>query len=142
MNTSNTLDIPGAPASDRPESTIHSVYGMLKNSILIAVREPVLLKLSIVGFVLVALYSALFFLGILAFPNLSGHPCHTLDEFNAFYYDIAKDSRRLFWFIICVLPFQFLGTFLTNFVLMPSPSPQFGTALRDHPDFRASSSLG
>jgi hypothetical protein len=109
---------------------------MLKNSILIAVREPVLLKLSIVGFVLVALYSALFFLGILVFPNLSGHPCHTLDEFNTFYYDIAKNSKRLFWFIICVLPFQFLGTFLTNFVLMAQDSEIVRVWNGQKPDFK------
>ena len=109
---------------------------MLKNSMLIAVREPVLLKLAIVGFVLIAVYSALFFLGLLAFPNLSGHPCHTLDEFNAFYYDIAKDSRRLFWFIICVLPFQFLGTFLTNFILMTLDSEIVRAWNGQKPDFK------
>ena len=79
MITSDTM-IADAPASVKSESTFASVGRMLKNSILIAVREPVLLKLSIIGFVLVALYSAFFFLGILAFPNLSGHPCHTLDD--------------------------------------------------------------
>ena len=118
------------------KSTVRSVYGMLKNSMLIAVREPVLLKLAIVGFVLIAVYSALFFLGLLAFPNLSGHPCHTLDEFNAFYYDIAKDSKRLFWFIICVLPFQFLGTFLTNFILMTLDSEIVRAWNGQKPDFK------
>ena len=135
MTNSNTIDITGAPAPAKSESIVRSVYGMLKNSMLIAVREPVLLKLSIVGFVLVALYSALFFLGILAFPNLSGQPCHTLDEFNSFYYDIAKDSRRLFWFSICELPFQFLGTFLTNFVLMAQDSEIVRVWNGQKPDF-------
>ena len=63
MTNSNTFDIADAPASAKSESTFASVSRMLKNSMLIAVREPVLLKLSIVGFALVALYSAFFLLG-------------------------------------------------------------------------------
>lgn len=119
MNISDAM-IAGAPVSvsARSESTFASVLRMLKNAVLISVRDSVLLKLAIVGFVLVALYSVLFFLGILAFPHLSGHPCDTLDELNAFYADVAKNGKRLFWFIMYILPFQFFGTFLTNLMLM------------------------
>ena len=134
--TAETIITTTSNTTPNSKSTVRSVYGMLKNSMLIAVREPVLLKLAIVGFVLIAVYSALFFLGLLAFPNLSGHPCHTLDEFNAFYYDIAKDSKRLFWFIICVLPFQFLGTFLTNFILMTLDSEIVRAWNGQKPDFK------
>ena len=134
--TAETIISTTSNTTPNSKSTVRSVYGMLKNSMLIAVREPVLLKLAIVGFVLIAVYSALFFLGLLAFPNLSGHPCHTLDEFNAFYYDIAKDSKRLFWFIICVLPFQFLGTFLTNFILMTLDSEIVRAWNGQKPDFK------
>ena len=134
--TAETIIPTTSNTTPNSKSTVRSVYGMLKNSMLIAVREPVLLKLAIVGFVLIAVYSALFFLGLLAFPNLSGHPCHTLDEFNAFYYDIAKDSKRLFWFIICVLPFQFLGTFLTNFILMTLDSEIVRAWNGQKPDFK------
>ena len=132
MITSDTII---ADASAKSESTFASVSRMLKNSMLIAVREPVLLKLSIVGFALVALYSAFFFLGFLAFPNLSGQPCHTLDEINAFYTDILKDGKRLFWFILCVLPFQFLGTFLTNIILMAMDSEIVRVWNGQKPDF-------
>ena len=132
MITSDTII---ADASAKSESTFASVSRMLKNSMLIAVREPVLLKLSIVGFALVALYSAFFLLGFLAFPNLSGQPCHTLDEINAFYTDILKDGKRLFWFILCVLPFQFLGTFLTNIILMAMDSEIVRVWNGQKPDF-------
>ena len=133
MITSDTII---ADASAKSESTFASVSRMLKNSMLIAVREPVLLKLSIVGFALVALYSAFFLLGFLAFPNLSGQPCHTLDEINAFYTDILKDGKRLFWFILCVLPFQFLGTFLTNIILMAMDSEIVRVWNGQKPDFK------
>ena len=117
MITSDILTV-GAPAPAKSESTLASVRRMLKNAILISVRDSVLLKLAIVGFVLVALYSALFSLGILVFPHLSGHPCNTLNDLNAFYADLPKDGRRLFWFIMYILPFQLFGTFLTNLMLM------------------------
>ena len=41
MNTSNIIDIADAPASAKPDSAVYSVRRMLKNALLIAVRDSV-----------------------------------------------------------------------------------------------------
>ncbi len=112
MTTSNAIDIAGAPAPAKSESSIESVRRMLKNSLLISVRDSVLLKLATVDLLLVVFYIGLFLCGFLLYPALMGQPCHTKDEFNAFYNQYKGIT------IVVALIIQFLGTFLTNFLLL------------------------
>ena len=112
MNTSNTIDIADAPASATSESSVASVRRMLKNSLLISIRDSVLLNLAIVDLLLVVFYIGLFFGALYLYPVLMGQPCHTHEEFNAFYnqYKITSFSVALI--------LQFIGTLFTNFLLL------------------------
>ena len=121
MNTSNTFDISDVPApvkseSVKSESTIASVRRMLKNAILISVRDSVLLKLAIVGFVLVALCFVLFLSGCIIYPHLIGHPCDSQEEYHVFYTDLLHRAPILF--SAAVFPLMFIGTFIMNFLLL------------------------
>ena len=113
MNTSNTIDIAGAPASAKSESSVASVRRMLKNSLLISIRDSVLLKLATVDLLLVGFYIGTFIGGFLLYPALKGQPCHTIEEINAFY-----NQHKSVWLIVIPLGLQFIGTFLTNFLLL------------------------
>ena len=118
MNTSDTM-IADAPASVKSESSIASVRRMLKNSLLISVRDSVLLKLATVDLLLVIFYIGLFLSGIYLIPALAGEPCHTTEEFNAFYNQWKDKGTGMFFTILAAALFiQFIGTFLTNFLLL------------------------
>ena len=112
MITSDTMTA-DAPASVNSESSIASVRRMLKNSLLISVRDSVLLKLATVDLLLVVFYMGLFLGGLFLIPALMGQPCHTQKEFNAFY---NQQGHKVILFAVA-LTLQFFGTFLTNFLL-------------------------
>jgi len=113
MNTSDTL-INDASASVKPESSIASVRRMLKNSLLISIRDSVLLNLASVNLLLQIFYIGLFLGGLFLIPALMGQPCHTQKEFNAFYNQL---EHKVILFVVA-LTLQFFGTFLTNFLLL------------------------
>ncbi|MBR4717034.1 MAG: hypothetical protein IKP09_03145 [Lentisphaeria bacterium] len=114
MTTSNTIDIAGAPASVKSESSVASVRRMLKNSLLISIRDSVLLKLATVDLLLVVFYIGLFLGGFFLYPALMGQPCHTQKEFNAFY----NQQEHKAILLAVALTIQFLGTLFTNFLLL------------------------
>ena len=114
MNNSNTFDVVDAPAPVKSDSSIASVRRMLKNSLLIAIRDSVLLKLATVDLLLVVFYMGLFLGGLFLIPTLMGEPCHTQKEFNAFYNQL---EHKVILFVVALL-LQFIGTFLTNFLLL------------------------
>ena len=72
MTTSNTIDIADAPAFVKSESSIASVRRMLKNSLLISIRDSVLLKLATVDLLLVVFCIGLFLCGLYFVPALMG----------------------------------------------------------------------
>lgn len=111
MITSDTM-IADASASVKSESSIASVRRMLKNALLISVRDSVLLNLAAVDLLLVVFYIGLFFGALYLYPVLMGQPCHTQEEFNAFY-----NQYKITSFIVALI-LQFIGTFLTNFLLL------------------------
>ena len=111
MITSDTITA-DAPASVKSESSIASVRRMLKNALLISIRDSVLLKLATVDLLLVVFYIGLFFGALYLYPVLMGQPCHTQEEFNAFY-----NQYKITSFIVALI-LQFIGTFLTNFLLL------------------------
>ena len=115
MITSDTITA-DAPASAKSESSLDSVRRMLKNALMISVRDSVLLKLATVDLMLVMFYIGTFLCGLYLFPALMGQPCHTKEEFNAFYQQYRAIS------ITVALILQFIGTFLTNFLLLPVDS--------------------
>ena len=110
MTTSNTID--NAPAEVKSESSIASVRRMLKNSLLISIRDSVLLNLAIVDLLLLVFYIGLFLGGLCLAPALMGQPCNSKEEFNAFYQQYKGIT------IVVALILQFIGTFLTNFLLL------------------------
>ena len=114
MTTSNTIDIAGAPASVKSESSVASVRRMLKNSLLISIRDSVLLKLATVDLLLVVFYIGLFLGGFFLYPALMGQPCHTQKEFNAFY----NQQEHKAILLAVALTIQVLGTLFTNFLLL------------------------
>ena len=114
MTASNTIDIAGAPAPVKSESSVASVRRMLKNSLLISVRDSVLLKLATVDLLLVVLYIGLFLGGFFLYPALMGQPCRTQEEFNAFY----NQQEHKAILLAVALTIQFLGTLFTNFLLL------------------------
>ena len=121
MNTSNTIDIADAPAPVNSESSITSVRRMLKNSLLISIRDSVLLNLAAVDLLLVIFYIGLFLGGLYLVPALVGEPCHTTEELNSFYNQHVREEMS--WIGVSVLFavalfLQFIGTFLTNFLLL------------------------
>ena len=95
------------------ESPVSSVRRMLKNALLIAVRDSVLLNLAAVDLLLIVAYIGSFIGGFLLFPALAGEPCHSIEEINAFY-----NQHKSIWLIIIALGLQFFGTFLTNYLLL------------------------
>ena len=113
MITSDTMTA-GAPASVKSESSVASVRRMLKNSLLISVRDSVLLKLATVDLLLVVFYIGLFLGGFFLYPALMGQPCHTQKEFNAFY----NQQEHKAILLAVALTIQFLGTLFTNFLLL------------------------
>ena len=113
MITSDTL-INSAPEPVKSESSIASVRRMLKNSLLISIRDSVLLKLATVDLLLVVFYIGLFLSGIYLIPALAGEPCHTQEEFNAFY----NQQEHKAILLAVALTIQFLGTLFTNFLLL------------------------
>ena len=113
MITSDTM-IADAPAPVKSESSIASVRRMLKNALLISVRDSVLLKLATVDLLLVIFYIGLFLGGFFLYPALVVQPCHTQAEFNAFYNQQGHKAIL----IVVALTLQFIGTFLTNFLLL------------------------
>ena len=113
MNTSDTL-INDAPASVKSESSVASVRRMLKNSLLISIRDSVLLNLAAVDLLLVIFYIGLFLGGFFLYPALMGQPCHTQKEFNAFY----NQQEHKAILLAVALTIQFLGTLFTNFLLL------------------------
>ena len=114
MTASNTIDIAGAPAPVKSESSVASVRRMLKNSLLISVRDSVLLKLATVDLLLVVFYIGLFLGGFFLYPALMGQPCRTQEEFNAFY----NQQEHKAILLAVALTIQFLGTLFTNFLLL------------------------
>ena len=113
MITSDTMTA-GAPAPVKSESSFASVRRMLKNSLMISIRDSVLLNLAAVDLLLVVFYIGLFLGGLFVFPALMGQPCHTQKEFNAFYNQL---EHKVILFVVA-LTLQFFGTFLTNFLLL------------------------
>ena len=117
MITSDTIDIVDAPASVKSgstESSIVSVRRMLKNSLLISIRDSVLLRLATVDLLLVVFYMGLFLGGLFLIPALMGEPCQTQKEFNEFYNQQGHKAIL----IVAALILQFFGTFLTNYLLL------------------------
>ena len=118
MIISDTL-IADTPASANSESSIASVRRMLKNSLLISIRDSVLLKLAAVDLLLVIFYIGLFLGGLYLVPALAGEPCHTTEEFNAFYNQYRDKGIGMFFVVLSVALFlQFIGTLFTNFLLL------------------------
>lgn len=95
------------------ESPVSSVRRMLKNALLIAVHDSVLLNLAAVDLLLIVFYIGTFIGGFLLFPALAGEPCHSIEEINAFY-----NQHKSIWLIVIALGLQFFGTFLTNYLLL------------------------
>lgn len=121
MNTSDTFDAVGAPASVKPESSIASVRRMLKNSLLISIRDSVLLKLATVDLLLVVFYIGLLLGGLYLIPALAGEPCHTTEELNAFY-NHHVHLGGMHWITVVILiaivyAINFPYTLFTNFLL-------------------------
>ena len=69
----------------KPDSAVGSVRRMLKNALLIAVRDSVLLKLATVDLLLVVFSIGIILGSLYLIPALAGEPCHTTEELNAFY---------------------------------------------------------
>ena len=111
MITSDTM-IADASAPVKPESSVASVSRMLKNALMISVRDSVLLKLATVDLLLVVFYIGTFLSGLFIVPALMGQPCHTQEEFNVFYNQYKGIT------IVVALIIQFLGTLFTNFLLL------------------------
>ena len=120
MNTSNTIDIAGTPVPAKPDSSIASVSRMLKNSLLISIRDSVLLKLAAVDLLLVVFYIGLLLGALYLIPALAGEPCHTTEELNAFYNHHIHLGMH--WISVCILfaiayAINFPYTLFTNFLL-------------------------
>ena len=119
MITSDTVTA-GAPASTKSESSIASVRRMLKNSLLISVRDSVLLNLATVDLLLVVFYIGLFLGVFYLSPTLAGEPCHTTEELNTFYnhhVHLGMHWISVFILIAIVYAIQFPYTLFTNFLL-------------------------
>lgn len=113
MITSDTM-IADAPAPVKSESTVSSVSRMLKNSLLISIRDSVLLNLASVNLLLQVFYIGLFLGGFFLYPALMGQPCRTQEEFNAFY----NQQEHKAILLAVTLTIQFFGTFISNFLLL------------------------
>lgn len=113
MITSDTM-IVDASASVKSESSIASVRRMLKNALMISVRDSVLLNLASVNLMLQVFYIGLFLGGFFLYPALMGQPCRTHEEFNAFY----NQQEHKVILLAVALTIQFFGTFISNFLLL------------------------
>jgi hypothetical protein len=92
---------------------------MLKNALLISVRDSVLLNLATVDLLFVVFYIGLFLGGLYLVPALAGEPCYTTEELNAFYNQYRDKGIGMFFVVLSVALFlQFLGTLFTNFLLL------------------------
>ena len=112
-----------APASAKSESSFASVRRMLKNSLLISVRDSVLMKLAIVFVVVIALFYTLFFIGCVIYPHLIGHPCHTQEEYHAFYQGLfGRNYFTVGMLMACMYVFQAIVTFIMNFLMLAMDS--------------------
>jgi len=121
MNTSDTIDAVDAPASVKPESSIASVRRMLKNSLLISIRDSMLLNLAAVDLLLVIFYIGMLLGVIYLIPALAGEPCHTTEELNAFYNQHVH-LGGMHWITVVILiaivyAINFPYTLFTNFLL-------------------------
>ena len=114
MITSDTIDIVDAPASAKSESSVASVRRMLKNSLMISIRDSVLLNLAAVDLLLVVFLIGLIVVGLYLFPALTGQSCRTHEEFNAFY----NQQEHKVILLAVALTIQFFGTFISNFLLL------------------------
>ena len=120
MTNSNTLNIADVPAPVKSESSVASVRRMLKNSLLISIRDSVLLKLATVDLLLVVFYIGLLLGALYLIPALAGEPCHTTEELNAFYHHHIHLGMH--WISVCILfaiayAINFPYTLFTNFLL-------------------------
>ena len=106
--------IADVPASVKPESTVSSVSRMLKNALMISVRDSVLLNLASVNLLLQVFYIGLFLGSFFLYPALMGQPCRTHEEFNAFY----NQQEHKVILLAVALTIQFFGTFISNFLLL------------------------
>ena len=113
MISSDTL-IADVPAPVKPESTVSSVSRMLKNALMISVRDSVLLNLASVNLLLQVFYIGLFLGSFFLYPALMGQPCRTHEEFNAFY----NQQEHKVILLAVALTIQFFGTFISNFLLL------------------------
>ena len=113
MISSDTL-IADMPAPVKPESTVSSVSRMLKNALMISVRDSVLLNLASVNLLLQVFYIGLFLGSFFLYPALMGQPCRTHEEFNAFY----NQQEHKVILLAVALTIQFFGTFISNFLLL------------------------
>lgn len=113
MITSDTMTA-DAPAPANSESSVASVSRMLKNALMISVRDSVLLNLASVNLLLQVFYIGLFLGGFFLYPALMGQPCHTQEEFNAFY----NQQEHKAILLAVALTIQFFGTFISNFLLL------------------------
>ena len=118
MITSDTMTA-GAPAEVKSESSFASVRRLLKNSLMISIRDSVLLNLAAVDLLLVVFLIGLIVVGLYLFPALTGQPCHTEEELNAFYNQYRDKGIGMFFAILALgLFLQFIGTLFTNFLLL------------------------
>ncbi|MBR2962839.1 MAG: hypothetical protein IKC53_01375, partial [Lentisphaeria bacterium] len=119
MITSDTM-IADAPAPVKSESTVSSVSRMLKNSLLISIRDSVLLNLASVDLLLVVFYIGSLLGVFYLIPALAGEPCHTMEELNTFYNHHIHLGMH--WISVCILfaiafAINFPYTLFTNFLL-------------------------
>ena len=120
MNNSDTFDAVDASVAVKSESSIASVRRMLKNSLLISIRDSVLLKLATVDPLLVVFYIGMILGSLYLIPALAGEPCHTTEELNAFYnhhVHLGMHWISVFILIAIVYAIQFPYTLFTNFLL-------------------------
>ena len=120
MNNSDTFDAVDASVAVKSESSIASVRRMLKNSLLISIRDSVLLKLATVDLLLVVFYIGMILGSLYLIPALAGEPCHTTEELNAFYnhhVHLGMHWISVFILIAIVYAIQFPYTLFTNFLL-------------------------
>ena len=113
MTAENTILTATSNTTINSDSPVSSVRRMLKNALLIAIRDSVLLNLAAVDLLLIMFYIGTFIGGFLLFPALAGEPCHSIEEINAFY-----NQHKSIWLIVIALALQFFGTFLTNYLLL------------------------
>ena len=108
-------------ATTNTDSAVCSVRRMLKNSLLISVRDSVLLKLAAVDLLLVVFSIGIILGSLYLIPALAGEPCHTTEELNAFYNQHVH-LGGMHWITVVILiaiayAINFPYTLFTNFLL-------------------------